>query len=133
MSLPLEQQPNSQPEIQPQPPVSETTPPTLETVPEPAESYESLSRSTEAKINEQIPGGFVASSHKPNHSNEFLTDNEKAIVQGWVNLYSTHGEASAIKAVKDVNNPALTDQFHSALTGELYQQMVDQGKLEVVK
>ena len=58
MTTPQEQQPNSQSEIQVQPPVSETTPQILETIPEPAESYESISRSTEGKINEQIPGGF---------------------------------------------------------------------------
>ncbi len=135
MPIPPELQPNNQtPDTYSETPtpVPESSQQTVEAEPAPVESYESVSRSTEAEIKEQAPD-FMASSHIPGHTNEFLSLREKSIVQGWVGVAFEKGRAVAIKQAKDYNNPALLDEFHAALTGELYQQMIDQGKLEVVK
>ena len=38
--------------------------------------------------------------------------------------------ASAAKKARDTNNPALMDAFHDALVDQLFDHLVERGKLE---
>lgn len=40
------------------------------------------------------------------------------------------GLDTAIEQAKKLNNPYILDEFHDALVGELYKQLIEQGKLE---
>ena len=53
-------------------------------------------------------------------------------VQQLVNAAFTQSINTAIKQVRATGNPALIDAFHDALTDELYQQLVERGKLEKI-
>lgn len=55
-----------------------------------------------------------------------------ARVQQYIEMASHKGPYKAAVEVNKQNNPALTDAFHRALTTELYDQFVQQGKLEKV-
>lgn len=51
-------------------------------------------------------------------------------VQALVNMAFDTSIDSAIKAAKETNNPALIDAFHDILVDELYDHLVERGKLK---
>ncbi|MEK7645970.1 MAG: hypothetical protein AAB374_02605 [Patescibacteria group bacterium] len=94
--------------------------------------HQAISETTEKVIQEQVPE-FIASSHEPGHSVGELTPEAQEKVQAWVNIAFTKSLSDGIKAAKYSNDIALIDAFHSALTGSLYQMLVEQKRMEVVK
>lgn len=59
-----------------------------------------------------------------------LTEEMKVEVQGLVNMAFTQGVSQAIKKVRATNNAALIDAFHDMLVDELYNYLVERGKLK---
>ncbi len=59
-----------------------------------------------------------------------LTEEMKAQVQELVNTAFTHGIDQAIKKVRATNNAALIDAFHDLLVDELYNYLIERGKLK---
>lgn len=101
-----------------------------EQVPAPTE-HETLSEVVEGVIQEHVPA-FQASSHTTT-TDDSLPPDAQTKVQGWVNISFAKSLSDGIKAAKDSNDIALIDAFHSALTGSLYQMLVEQKRMEVVK
>ncbi|KKU89654.1 MAG: hypothetical protein UY20_C0007G0010 [Candidatus Yanofskybacteria bacterium GW2011_GWA1_48_10] len=102
-------------------------------LPEPAlpdaHEHRAVSETAENLIQLEVPD-FTASSHEPGHSNEFLSEEQRAMVDNWVAAAAQKGPFSVIKSVKDANNPALTDEFHAALSSDkTFREMVQSGKL----
>jgi hypothetical protein len=60
----------------------------------------------------------------------YLSDELKGKVQELVNLAFTQSIDGAIKQARATNNAALIDAFHDALVDELYNQLVERGKLQ---
>lgn len=63
----------------------------------------------------------------------YLSGPLKDQVQQLVNAAFTQSIAAAIKQARAIGNAALIDAFHDALVDELYQQLVERGKLEPLK
>lgn len=59
----------------------------------------------------------------------YLSDELKASVQQLVNTAFTSTITDAIKQARATNNAALIDAFHDALVDELYNYLVERGKL----
>ncbi|OGM97480.1 MAG: hypothetical protein A2735_01980 [Candidatus Yanofskybacteria bacterium RIFCSPHIGHO2_01_FULL_41_21] len=98
--------------------------------PSPTE-HETMSQVIEGAIQQHVPE-FKASSHTTTTDDSLPPDAQEKI-QGWVNIAFTKSLAEGIKTAKDSNDIALIDAFHSALTGNLYQMLVEQKRVEVVK
>ena len=62
----------------------------------------------------------------------YLSDELKSKVQELVDLAFSKDLAEAVKEVSKINNPALTDAFHDVLVDQLYDALVERGKLEKV-
>src|SRR3989344_1293360 len=62
----------------------------------------------------------------------YLSDELKSKVQELVDLAFSKGLAEAVKEVSKINNPALLDAFHDVLVDQLYDALVERGKLEKV-
>ena len=62
-------------------------------------------------------------------SPSYLSPELKEKVQELVNLAFTHTPDIAIKQARATNNAALIDAFHDALVDELYNYLVERGKL----
>lgn len=62
----------------------------------------------------------------------YLSDELKTKVQDLVNLAFNKGLAEAVKKVSKMNNAALLDAFHDVLVDQLYDVLVERGKLEKV-
>lgn len=62
----------------------------------------------------------------------YLSGDLKGAVQQLVNIAFTDSLTSAIKAVHKLNNPALLDAFHDVLADQLYDTLVERGKLEKI-
>lgn len=60
----------------------------------------------------------------------YLSVELKAKIQELVQLAFVKSIAEAIKAAKATGNAALIDAFHDALTDELYDRLVERGKLK---
>lgn len=60
----------------------------------------------------------------------YLSDELKAKVQDLVNLAFSKGLAEAVKEVSKINNAALLDAFHDVLVDQLYDVLIERGKLE---
>lgn len=101
-----------------------------EAAPVPTE-HETMSQVVEGAIKQHVPA-FQASSHTTTTDDSLPPDVQEKI-QTWVNISFTKGLAEGIKAAKDSNDIALIDAFHSALTGSLYQMLVEQKRMAVVK
>ena len=101
-----------------------------EQAPVPTE-HETLSQVVEGAIQQHLPA-FQASSHTTT-TDDSLPPDAQDKVQAWVNLAFTKSLTDGIKAARDSNDIALIDAFHSALTGHLYQTLVEQKRMEVVK
>ncbi len=103
---------------------------TAEQAPAPTEQ-ETLSQVVEGAIQQHVPA-FQASSHTTT-TDDSLPPDAQTKVQAWVSLAFAKSLADGIKAARDSNDIALIDAFHSALTGSLYQMLVEQKRMEVVK
>ena len=101
-----------------------------EHAPVPSE-HETMSQVVEGAIQQHVPT-FQASSATTTDDTTLPPDAQEK-VQAWVNLAFTKSLTDGIKAAKDSNDIALIDAFHSALTGHLYQTLVEQKRMEVVK
>lgn len=64
------------------------------------------------------------------HAPSYLSGDLKETVQQLVNIAFTDSLTSAIKAVHKLNNPALLDAFHDVLVDQLYDTLIERGKLE---
>lgn len=62
----------------------------------------------------------------------YLSDDLRHQVQELVNVAFTKSLVEAIKAVNKLNNPALLDAFHDVLVDQLYDTLVERGKLEKI-
>ena len=62
----------------------------------------------------------------------YLSDELKAKVQDLVNLAFNKGLAEAVKEVSKMNNAALLDAFHDVLVDQLYEALVERGKIEKI-
>ncbi len=62
----------------------------------------------------------------------YLSDELKAKVQELVDIAFTKGLTEAVKEVSKINNAALLDAFHDVLVDQLYDVLVERGKLEKV-
>lgn len=60
----------------------------------------------------------------------YLSDELKASVQQLVNTVFTVSLEQAVKQARATNNAALIDAFHDALVDELYNYLVERGKLQ---
>lgn len=60
----------------------------------------------------------------------YLSDELKATVQQLVNTAFTTTLADAIKQARATNNAALIDAFHDALVDELYNYLIERGKIQ---
>lgn len=60
----------------------------------------------------------------------YLSPELKEKVQELVNIAFTQTIENAVKKAQATNNPALIDAFHDALTDELYNYLVERGKLK---
>ncbi len=59
-----------------------------------------------------------------------LTEEMKAQVQELVNTAFTHGVDPAIKIARVTNNAALIESFYDLLVDELYNYLIERGKLK---
>lgn len=62
----------------------------------------------------------------------YLSDDLRHQVQELVNIAFTKGLVVAVKEVNRLNNPALLDAFHDVLVDQLYDTLVERGKLEKI-
>ena|SRR3989338_11086638 len=62
----------------------------------------------------------------------YLSDELKSKVQELVDLVFAKDLAEAVKEVSKINNPALLDAFHDVLVDQLYDVLVERGKLEKI-
>lgn len=62
----------------------------------------------------------------------YLSDELKASVQQLVNTAFTVSVAQAVKQARATNNAALIDAFHDALVDELYNYLLERGKLRKI-
>ena len=59
-----------------------------------------------------------------------LSDELKGKVQELVNIAFNQSISEAVKAASKLNNPALIDAFHYILVDQLYNTLVERGKLK---
>jgi len=62
----------------------------------------------------------------------YLSNELKDKVQCLVNTAFTKGLTEAVKEVSKMNNPALLDAFHDVLVDQLYDVLIERGKLEKI-
>jgi len=60
----------------------------------------------------------------------YLSDELKSKVQELVNMAFNQSIADAVKAASKLNNPALIDAFHDILVDQLYNTLIERGKLK---
>ena len=90
--------------------------------------HETLSHAVEETIQQHAPN-FQASSHAAQSTDDTLPPEDQAKIQQWINDAFARGIDSAIKEARDSGDMALLDAFHKALTGQLHETLVQQGKL----
>ena len=59
----------------------------------------------------------------------YLSDELKDKVQELINIAFTKSIEEAVKEVSKLNNPALIDAFHDVLVDQLYNTLIERGKL----
>ena len=59
----------------------------------------------------------------------YLSDELKDKVQELINIAFTKSIEEAVKEVSKLNNPALLDAFHDVLVDQLYNTLIERGKL----
>lgn len=62
----------------------------------------------------------------------YLSEELKPKVQEFVNIAFNKSLEEAIKTVKATKNPALIDAFHDVIVDELYNYLIERGKLKKV-
>src|SRR5262249_28819484 len=91
--------------------------------------YETMSKVVEGTIQQAVPE-FQASSHAPvTISDDVISPQDTEKIQNWINLTFTKGIWQGIQAAKTSGDIALIDAFHSLLSGQLYQNLIDQKKI----
>lgn len=93
--------------------------------------HETMSRVLEGHIQQQVPN-FQASSHAPRTVLDSLPPEETAKIQDWINTSFTQGVWQGINQAKKSGDMALIDAFHAALSGQLYDTLIERKKLESV-
>jgi DNA-binding protein H-NS len=63
----------------------------------------------------------------------YLYPNLQGKVQSLVNTAFIDSIQTAVQNARDLNNPALMDAFHDALVDQLYEQLIERGKLKKVE
>ena len=92
---------------------------------------ELLREATGEKIKQHIPQYQSQSSQNSDQLPTADIESElKDEARKFVNLIFEKNLEEGIKEIANINNPALTDAFHSLLVDELYDRMVKEGKLE---
>lgn len=76
----------------------------------------------------QLPATSLPPPHVDPPS--YLSDELKSAVQQLVNTAFTTSLADAVKQAQATNNAALIDAFHDALVDELYNYLLERGKLQ---
>lgn len=96
------------------------------------QEHKAVSQVTEGLIQEQVPH-FQASSHEPGRPSAASPEiQDKA--QEMINMIWSKGPYESIKAVQEANDPALTDEYHRAVTGkEIWHALVKEGKIPEVQ
>lgn len=62
----------------------------------------------------------------------YLSEELKSKVQELVNIAFTQSISDAVKAASKINNPALIDAFHDVLVDQLYNTLIERGKLKKI-
>lgn len=88
--------------------------------------------SGQASTGQTLPVTPVPPALPSAHAPSYLSSDLKDAVQQLVNIAFTDGLTSAIKAVHKLNNPALLDAFHDVLVDQLYDTLIERGKLEKI-
>ena len=110
------------------------------------EEKETLHEIVGEKIQEQIPqfqpsvplpvqapttdDQTVTSSPSIQGPLSYLTEEFQNKVQDLINITFQNSLDKAVKQARDINNPALLDAFHGVLVDELYQFLIERGKLK---
>ncbi|OGN13534.1 MAG: hypothetical protein A3C71_02490 [Candidatus Yanofskybacteria bacterium RIFCSPHIGHO2_02_FULL_43_15c] len=81
---------------------------------------------TDGSQNQALPATPPPTANVP----AYLSDELKNKVQELVNIAFTQSIADAVKAATKLNNPALIDAFHDILVDQLYNTLVERGKLK---
>lgn len=82
--------------------------------------------SAPAPVQPQPAVGAPSVTTQPSYLSEELKDK----IQELVNIAFQISLDGAIKKAQETDNPALIDAFHAVLVDELYQYLVDRGKLK---
>ena len=94
--------------------------------------HEAMSHVVENQIQQQMPN-FQASTHAPRTvSDDTLPPEAMEKIQNWINVSFSQGVWQAIKEAKQSGDMALIDAFHGALTGQLYDSLIERKKLDQV-
>ncbi len=97
-------------------------------MPQEQQEHQAVSQVTEGVIQEHVPE-FNVASHEPAQPSSVGPDLQ-AKAQELVNIIWSKGLPDSVKALKEANDPALTDEYHRALTSnEVWQAMVKEGKI----
>lgn len=107
--------------------------------------HEAVKEQIQEKVPEYLPrpSAEIATGIEPDSSQvvpeqqsivapSYLSDELKDKVQELVNLAFTKNIESAVKAVSKLNNPALIDAFHDILVDQLYNTLIERGKLKKI-
>ena len=62
----------------------------------------------------------------------YLSDDLRNQVQQLVNIAFTKSLSDALKEVSKLDNPALLDAFHDVLVDQLYDALIERGKLQKI-
>ncbi|MDO8495776.1 MAG: hypothetical protein Q7S32_04700 [bacterium] len=93
------------------------------------------------KIQEMSPQGLptvsapvqpVTPPPPPSDPPAHLSEDLKNQIQTLVNITFTKSLADALKELAKIENPALLDAFHDVLVDQLYDTLVERGKLEKI-
>ncbi len=78
-------------------------------------------------VSEEAPDSGQSQQQAPASDSD---SQKQAKIKELCQLAFEKGLDTAIEQAKKLNNPYILDEFHDALVGELYKQLIEQGKLE---
>ncbi|TSC75187.1 MAG: Uncharacterized protein G01um101444_33 [Parcubacteria group bacterium Gr01-1014_44] len=87
------------------------------------------------KIQEKVPEYQSVAPATPSPTAQapsYLSDELKDKIQELVNIAFTQSIEEAVKTVTKLNNPALIDAFHDVLVDQLYNTLIERGKLKKI-
>jgi hypothetical protein len=104
-----------------------------QTAPEHESEKETMSRMLEQQIQQHEPT-FSASSHEPRPADTLSGDEQSRVQELVTESFPPSGKGvwAAIKAAKATGDMALLDAFHGALSGELYNHLVESKQIKEV-